>query len=88
MEEVQDNDPGIASLVNANTPAVCVVGKSWDFHVKIALGIKNEENLENIRETAKHFVKNKKEFLFDAEHFLMDINRPSICIRLPKTGLR
>ena len=58
-----DNDPGLASLVNANTPAVCVVGKSWDFHVKIALGIKNEENLENIRETTKHFVKNKKEFL-------------------------
>ena len=64
-----DNDPGIASLLNANTPAVCVVGKSWDYHVKIALGIKNDENLENIRETTKHFVKNKKEFLFDAEHF-------------------
>ena len=25
-----DNDPGLASLMNANTPAVCVVGKSWD----------------------------------------------------------
>ena len=64
-----DNDPGLASLINANTPAVCVVGKSWDFHVKVALGIKNDENLENIRETTKHFIKNKKEFLFDAEHF-------------------
>ena len=55
--------------MNANTPAVCVVGKSWDFHVKVALGIQKEENLENIKETAKHFVKHKKEFLFDAEHF-------------------
>ena len=64
-----DNDPGLASLINANTPAVCVVGKSWDFHVKVALGIKNEENLENISETTKHFVKKNKEFLFDAEHF-------------------
>ena len=64
-----DNDPSLSSLVNANCPAVCIVGKAWDFHVKVALGIKNEENLENIRETAKHFVKNKKEFLFDAEHF-------------------
>ena len=60
-----DNDPGLASLMNANTPAVCVVGKSWDFHVKVALGIQKEENLENIKETAKHFVKNKKEFLYD-----------------------
>ncbi len=64
-----NNDPGLASLMNANSPAVCIVGKAWDFHVKVALGIKNEENLENIRETAKYFVKNKKEFLFDAEHF-------------------
>ncbi len=64
-----DNDPALASLINAETSAVCVVGKAWDFHVKVALGIKNEENLENIKETAKHFVKNNKEFLFDAEHF-------------------
>ena len=64
-----ENDPSLSSLVNADCPAVCIVGKTWDFHVKIALGIKNEENLENIKDTAKHFIKNKKEFLFDAEHF-------------------
>ena len=64
-----DNDPGLSALLNANTPAVCLVGKSWDFHVDIALGISNEENLENIRESAKHFVKENKEFMFDAEHF-------------------
>ena len=64
-----ENDPSLAALVNASCPAVCIVGKTWDFHVKVALGIKNEENLQNIKETAKHFVKNNKEFLFDAEHF-------------------
>jgi len=64
-----ENDPSLSPLINASCPAVCVVGKSWDFHVKTALGIKNEDNLENIRETAKHIVKSKKEFLFDAEHF-------------------
>ena len=64
-----DNDPGLAALLNANTKSVCVVGKTWDYHVDIALQISNDENLENIRETAKHFVKNKKEFMFDAEHF-------------------
>ncbi|MDA9623919.1 citramalate synthase [Pelagibacteraceae bacterium] len=64
-----DNDPSLSPLVNAKCPAVCVVGKTWDFHVKIALGIKNEENITNIKETAEHIVKNKKEFLFDAEHF-------------------
>ena len=64
-----ENDPSLSPLTNADCPAVCVVGKAWDFHVKIALGIKNEENLNNIKDTTKHFVKNKKEFLFDAEHF-------------------
>ncbi len=64
-----DNDPGLSSILNSNTQAVCLVGKSWDFHVDIALGISNEENLENISESAKLFIKEKKEFMFDAEHF-------------------
>ena len=64
-----DNDPNLSPLVKANCQTVCVVGKTWDFHVKTALGISNEDNLKNIKETAKHFIKNKKEFLFDAEHF-------------------
>ena len=64
-----DNDPGLSSILNSDTPAVCLVGKSWDFHVDVALGITNNENLENISESAKLFVKEKKEFMFDAEHF-------------------
>ena len=64
-----NNDPGLSALINSNTSAVCLVGKTWDFHVDVALGISNEENLDNIRESAKHFVKEKKEFMFDAEHF-------------------
>ena len=64
-----ENDPGLSSILNSNTPAVCLVGKSWDFHVDVALGISNQENLENISESAKLFIKEKKEFMFDAEHF-------------------
>jgi len=63
------NDPGLSALLNSKAPAICLVGKSWDFHVDVALGISNEENLANIRESTKHFVKQKKEFMFDAEHF-------------------
>ena len=64
-----ENDTGLSALMNSNTSAVCLVGKSWDFHVDVALGVTNEENLDNISESAKHFVKAKKEFMFDAEHF-------------------
>ena len=64
-----ENDPGLSALMNSNTNAVCLVGKSWDFHVDVALGISNDENLSNISESASHFVEQKKEFMFDAEHF-------------------
>ena len=45
------NDDVLAAVMNANTPAVCLVGKTHDFHVTKALGITLEENLENIRES-------------------------------------
>ena len=34
-----DNDPGLSALLNSNTSSVCLVGKSWDYHVDVALGI-------------------------------------------------
>ena len=55
-----ENDPGFSALLNSKTSAICLVGKSWDFHVDVALGITNKENLENIKESAKLFVKNKE----------------------------
>ena len=64
-----ENDPGLSALINTKAPAICLVGKSWDFHVDVALGISKEENLENIKDSTQHFVKEKKEFMFDAEHF-------------------
>ena len=64
-----DNDTGLSAIMNSNTLSVCLVGKSWDFHVDVALGISNDDNLENIRESAKYFIKKNKEFMFDAEHF-------------------
>ena len=64
-----ENDPGLSALLNTKAPAICLVGKSWDFHVDVALGITKAENLENIKESAKLFIKNKREFMFDAEHF-------------------
>jgi 2-isopropylmalate synthase len=63
------NDDVLAQVMNANTPAVCLVGKTHDFHVSTALGITLEENLENIRASVAHMVASGREALFDAEHF-------------------
>ena len=68
-EHSAENDPMLSSLLNSKTSSVCLFGKSWDFQVKVALGITNEQNIKNISESAKHIVKSGKEFTFDAEHF-------------------
>lgn len=64
-----ENDEVLAGVMNAGTDAVCLVGKTHDFHVTTALGITLDENLENISASFKHLVKNGREALFDAEHF-------------------
>ena len=64
-----ENDDVLAAVMNAGTPAVCLVGKSHDYHVTHALGITLEENLENIRASVAHIVAQGREALFDAEHF-------------------
>ncbi len=63
------NDDVLAGVMNAGTAAVCLVGKTHDFHVTEALGISLEENLENIRASISHLVAAGREALFDAEHF-------------------
>jgi 2-isopropylmalate synthase len=55
--------------VNAGTPAVCLVGKTHEFHVRTALGIALEENIEAISDSVAHLVSKGREALFDAEHF-------------------
>lgn len=64
-----DNDPGLAGLANAKAPAACVVGKTWDFHVDVALEIPHAENLAMIGDSIAHLGKRKREVMFDAEHF-------------------
>ena len=34
-----DEDPSVAALVEAGTPAIAIFGKTWDLHVRRALGI-------------------------------------------------
>ncbi len=64
-----ENDDVLAAVLNAGTKAVCLVGKSHEYHVEKALGITREENLENIRASIAHCVAEGREALLDAEHF-------------------
>ncbi|MBM2292836.1 citramalate synthase [Sulfitobacter pseudonitzschiae] len=64
-----ENDDVLAAVLNANTPAVCLVGKTHDFHVETALGITLDENTDNIAKSVAHLVAQGREAIFDAEHF-------------------
>ena len=63
------NDPGLAGVLEAKSQGICLVGKSWDFHVTLALGIPLEENIEMIRQSIAAATAKGGEALFDAEHF-------------------
>ena len=63
------NDPGLAALVSSKARALCLVGKTWDLHVDLALGISNKENLDYIRDSIAHCRDHKGQALFDCEHF-------------------
>jgi 2-isopropylmalate synthase len=63
------NDPGLAALVQARADAVCFVAKSWDYHVRVALGCTNEENLEAISASVEAAIGAGKEAMVDCEHF-------------------
>lgn len=64
-----ENDPGLAALVNAKAPIACIVGKTWDFHVDLALEISHQENLKMISDSIAYLAQSKREVMFDAEHF-------------------
>ncbi len=64
-----NKDPNIKALLNAKTSIVTIVGKTWDFHVKEALRVSLQTNLDLIYNSIYYLKKKIPEVFFDAEHF-------------------
>jgi 2-isopropylmalate synthase len=64
-----EDDSNLRALVDAKTPVVTVVGKSWDYHVSHVLNATLAENLEMIRDSVAWLKQQGREVIFDAEHF-------------------
>jgi len=64
-----ENDPGLAAVLNAGADGVCLVGKAWDFHVDVALGVERAAYLDSIAGSIAHAAARSGEVMFDAEHF-------------------
>ena len=63
------NDPGLRVLLDAEADAICFVAKTWDYHVRVALGTTEAENLDGIRQSVEAARAAGREVLLDAEHF-------------------
>lgn len=62
-------DGGLRALLEAGTPVVTIVGKTWDLHVTEVLGVSLEENIAMIADTIAHCRADGREVFYDAEHF-------------------
>ncbi|MER3553680.1 MAG: citramalate synthase [Meiothermus sp.] len=63
------DDASVRAMLEASTPVVTVVAKSWDFHVTNALEVSLEENLRMIEETYAYLVGEGRRVIHDGEHF-------------------
>ena len=63
------DDEQVARLLEADTETVCLVGKSWDYHVEHALRTTLDEAVAMVGDTVAFFRSHDREVFFDAEHF-------------------
>jgi len=66
---VAAEDTVVQGLLAAETPVIAIFGKSWDFHVDVALKTTLEENLRMIADTISHLKAYGRRVFYDAEHF-------------------
>ena len=83
-----DNDPQLRALIETESDSVCLVAKTWDFHVDIALGISLDENISAIKESIDSVVASNKESLIDCEHFFDGFkSNPDFSLRCIETSI-
>ncbi|MCK5506086.1 MAG: citramalate synthase, partial [Thermodesulfovibrionia bacterium] len=64
-----EDDANLKALLDSGVEVATIFGKSWDMHVKDALKISLDENLELISSSLSYLKKRLGEVFYDAEHF-------------------
>ncbi len=64
-----ENDLNFKQALLSDPQAITLFGKTWDIHVKEALRISKERNLELIQNSLAYIRPHIRELFFDAEHF-------------------
>ena len=75
-------DTGLRALIEAQTPVVTIVGKTWDMHVLEVLNTTLEENVRMISESVAYCKAVGRDVFYDAEHFFDGYKRnPEYALR-------
>ena len=78
-----DSDDTLRHLVEANVGTVCIVGKTWDYHVTEALGTTLDEGVAMVGDSVEFLRRSGMNVLFDAEHFFDGYKRnPEYALRV------
>ena len=77
-----DDDATLRNLIEANTEAVCIVAKSWDYHVLNALNTTLDEGEAMIADSVEFLKGHGRRVMVDAEHFFDGYKRnPEFAMR-------
>jgi len=78
-----DSDDTLRHLVESGAPVVCIVGKTWDYHVTEALGTDLDEGVAMVADSVEYLRGAGLDVLFDAEHFFDGYKRnPEFALRV------
>ncbi|PDO09578.1 MAG: citramalate synthase [Candidatus Reconcilbacillus cellulovorans] len=64
-----EHDANLNHIIEAGVPTATIFGKSWDFHVEVALQTSLAENLAMIEDSVRYLKRHGLEVIYDAEHF-------------------
>ncbi len=78
-----DDDATLRNLIEANTSAVCIVAKSWDYHVEYALQTTLDEGVAMVGDSVEFLNGHGRRVLVDLEHFFDGFkNNPEFALRV------
>ena len=83
-----DEDATLRNLLDANTSAVCIVAKSWDYHVTDALQTTLDEGVLMVADSVDFLHTNGRRVLVDLEHFFDGYkNNPEFAMRVVEAAV-
>jgi len=84
-----ENDLNLQALLKAETPAICIFGKTWRLHSELGLGLNDKENEDLIFKSVSFLKSHEKKIIYDAEHFFDGYkDDPEFTVRMLKAAER